>query len=134
MASKTKKKTTAKTKVKKATPAVKGGKAKKAVKQKPTPKAKAEKPVQKAPAKTQKPDTLAPERITKTLNIMAALGRPEGVTIDEMMQMTGWLPHTARAYLSGVRKKLAEKKDGSQIAKYTRDGKTMYKLENPEQE
>jgi hypothetical protein len=122
MANKPKPKTNAK-KAKKAKPAVKGGKEKNVVKQKPAPKAK---------AATKKTDTLSPGRITKTLNIMAALNKPEGVTIDEMMQMTGWLPHTARAYLSGVRKKLAEKKDGSQIIKYTRDGKTMYKLENPQ--
>ena len=32
------------------------------------------------------------------------LSREEGVTIDDLMEATGWLPHTTRAALSGLRK------------------------------
>jgi hypothetical protein len=46
--------------------------------------------------------------------------------------MTGWKPHSARGFLSNIRKKIKEKGEDSQIAKYTRDGKTMYKLETLE--
>jgi len=69
------------------------------------------------------------ERMNKTLQVMEALGRDDGVTIDELIEMTGWQPHSARGFLSNIRKKLKEKGEDSQIVKYTRDGKTMYKLE-----
>lgn len=68
-------------------------------------------------------------RMNKTLQVMEALGRDDGVTIDELTKMTGWQPHSARGFLSNMRKKLKEKGEDSQIVKYTRDGKTMYKLE-----
>jgi len=67
--------------------------------------------------------------MTKTLQVMEALGREEGVTIDELTKMTDWQPHSARGFLSNMRKKLKEKGEDSQIVKYTSDGKTMYKLE-----
>lgn len=90
--------------------------------------------------KTQKPKTAKKtkaekplsERINRTLQIMDALQREEGATIDELVEMTGWQPHSARGFLSNMRKKLKEKGEDSQIAKYTRDGKTMYKLEAKE--
>ena len=69
------------------------------------------------------------ERMNKTLQVMEALGRDDGVTIDELTKMTGWQPHSARGFLSNMRKKLKEKGEDSQIVKDTRDGKTMYKLE-----
>lgn len=104
----------------------KGAKPKKAATTKATTKPKTEtKP---------KADTLAPKNVTKTLTIMAALKSEKGVTIDEMVKMTDWQPHTARAYLSGVRKKLSANNEGTQLVKYTRDGKTMYKLEDAGQE
>jgi len=114
-------------KSKKTTKPKKPGKPKAASKSKAAgkPKAAAKPKAEKKP----KPDTLSSKNVTKTLNVMAALKSAKGVTIDELTEMTGWLPHTARAYLSGVRKKLREKNDGTQIVKYTRDGKTMYKLE-----
>jgi len=69
------------------------------------------------------------ERMNKTLQVMEALGRDDGVTIDELIEMTRWQHHSARGFLSNIRKKLKEKGEDSQIVKYTRDGKTMYKLE-----
>lgn len=80
-------------------------------------------PAQKTPVKP------LSARMNKTLQVMEALGRDDGVTIDELIEMTGWKPHSARGFLSNIRKKLKEKGEDSQIAKYTRDGKTMYKLE-----
>ena len=62
-------------------------------------------------------------------HLCTGIGRDDGVTIDELIEMTGWQPHSARGFLSNIRKKLKEKGEDSQIAKYTRDGKTMYKLE-----
>jgi len=69
------------------------------------------------------------KRMTKTLQVMEALGREEGVTIEELIKMTGWQPHSARGFLSNMRKKLKEKGEDSQIVKHTSDGKTIYKLE-----
>lgn len=82
----------------------------------------------KAAKKTKAKKTVS-ERMNRTLQVMAALQREEGATIDELVEMTGWQPHSARGFLSNMRKKLKEKGEDSQIAKYTRDGKTMYKLE-----
>lgn len=129
MASKTK------TKAKKPAAAKKGKSPKTAKTAKTKPAAKTKAPAKAAkPKAAQKPkgDTLAPKNVTKTLNIMAALKTDKGATIDEIVKMTDWQPHTARAYLSGVRKRLAETNDGLQLAKYTRDGKTMYKIEKAE--
>lgn len=69
------------------------------------------------------------KRMTKTLQVMEALGREEGVSLDELTKMTGWQMHSARGFLSNMRKKLKEKGEGSQIVKHTRDGKAIYKLE-----
>jgi hypothetical protein len=35
---------------------------------------------------------------------MALLTRPEGATLAEIAAATGWLEHSASAYLSGIRK------------------------------
>lgn len=79
-----------------------------------------------------KPKNGPSKRVNKTLQVMAALGRDEGVTIDELTAMTGWQPHSVRGFLSNTRKKLKEKADDKQIVKCARDGQTMYKLEKIE--
>jgi hypothetical protein len=42
---------------------------------------------------------------TKTAHVLALLGREEGATLGELVDATGWLPHTTRAALTGMRKK-----------------------------
>ena len=55
---------------------------------------------------------------TKQAQIIAMLQRPEGATVAEMVEATGWLAHTVRGSISGaLRKKLslpiaAEKVEG----------------------
>ncbi len=44
-------------------------------------------------------------RMSKTTAIIALLEREGGATIAELIAATGWLPHTTRAALSGLRKK-----------------------------
>ena len=83
-------------------------------------------PAQKPENKATKPLS---KRMTKTLQVMEALGREEGVSLDELTKMTGWQPHSARGFLSNMRKKLKTTGEDSQIVKHTRDGKNMYKLE-----
>ena len=43
-------------------------------------------------------------RPTKSQQVAAMLLRDEGATLDQMVAATGWLPHTTRAALSGLRK------------------------------
>lgn len=42
---------------------------------------------------------------TKQECLAALLVRDEGATLDQMVAATGWLPHTTRAAMTGLRKK-----------------------------
>lgn len=64
----------------------------------------------------------APVRVTKAAAVLALLARPEGATLAELIEATGWLPHTTRAALTGLRKK------GHAIERCKRDGATCYHL------
>lgn len=43
-------------------------------------------------------------KVTKRNQLAALLVRDEGATLDQMIAATGWLPHTTRAALTGLRK------------------------------
>ena len=45
----------------------------------------------------------APE-VTKRARLIDLLERNEGANLDDMVVATGWLPHTTRAALTGLRK------------------------------
>lgn len=74
------------------------------------------------PEPVQMPDDIAnPVAIragTKQAQIIAMLQRPEGATVAEMAEATGWLAHTVRGCISGALKKklglpiTAEKDEG----------------------
>jgi hypothetical protein len=66
----------------------------------------------------------APRGPSKISAVMALLERADGATLAELVAATGWLPHTARAALTGLRKK------GHTIAKTRRDEATCYKIES----
>ncbi|MDR4305366.1 DUF3489 domain-containing protein [Chelatococcus sambhunathii] len=55
---------------------------------------------------------------TKQSAVIALLARPSGATLGDLIDTTGWLPHTTRAVLSGLRKKgfelSSEKPDGEE--------------------
>ncbi|WP_221793973.1 DUF3489 domain-containing protein [Aquisediminimonas sediminicola] len=59
---------------------------------------------------------------TKIDGVIDLLHRDCGATLIELVDATGWLPHTTRAALSGLRKK------GHPISKYLRDGVTAYQI------
>lgn len=84
----------------------------------------------KAPAETSpdadKPQPVAIRTGTKQAQIIALLQRPEGASIGEIVEATGWLPHSARGLISGgLKKKLNLPITAEKVA-----GRgTVYKLE-----
>ena len=54
--------------------------------------------------------------------VLGLLRRPEGATLDDLVTATGWLPHTTRAALTGLRKK------GHVVEKTKRDDATCYRV------
>jgi hypothetical protein len=60
--------------------------------------------------------------ISKIGTVLSLLQHEEGATLDEMVAATGWLPHTTRAALTGLRKK------GHVIAKDKRGDTTCYRI------
>ena len=63
------------------------------------------------------------QRLTKQTRMLALLQRAGGATLDELMSVTGWLPHSTRAALTGLRKK-------GHALKRTRNetGQTVYRV------
>ena len=49
--------------------------------------------------------TTKPKPQTKSDRVIALLGRPKGASLDEICKATSWQPHSARAFLTGLRKK-----------------------------
>jgi hypothetical protein len=45
------------------------------------------------------------EPVSKTDRVLEMLRGEEGASLDELVAATGWLPHSARAALTGLRKK-----------------------------
>jgi hypothetical protein len=77
------------------------------------------------PAATDGPSAVppSPRAGSKIETVLGLLRRGEGATLARMVEATGWLPHTIRAALTGLRKK------GHTVAKSTRDGATVYQIE-----
>ena len=77
-------------------------------------------PVATAPAVPPTPATEPrPNKINAVVLLMA---RNDGATLPELIAATGWLPHTTRAALTGLRKK------GHEITRSKRDGATCYRI------
>ena len=66
----------------------------------------------------------APRSGSKAAEIVDLLQRDQGATIDELIEATGWLPHTTRAALTGLRKR------GYEITRSRADGVTRYRIES----
>ncbi|WP_082545464.1 MULTISPECIES: DUF3489 domain-containing protein [unclassified Sphingomonas] len=67
-------------------------------------------------------DTAA--RLSKAATVTKLLSRNRAASLAEIMEATHWQPHSARAFLSGVRKK-------RELLKETRrTGETSYRLAN----
>lgn len=63
-----------------------------------------------------------PERALKSAAVIALLQRDGGATLAELIAATGWLPHTTRAALTGLRKK------GHVIERTRRGEETCYRI------
>ena len=63
-----------------------------------------------------------PKAPSKTSTILGMLQHEGGTTLEEMVRATGWLPHTARAALTGIRKK------GHDVVRSKVDGETRYAI------
>ena len=59
---------------------------------------------------------------SKTDKVLSLLRRAGGATLDEMVEETGWLPHTTRAVMTGLKKK------GHQIERTKADGVSGYSI------
>jgi len=49
------------------------------------------------------PTSSTPRQGTKIARVVELLQRDQGAKLDELIEATGWLPHTARAALTGLR-------------------------------
>jgi hypothetical protein len=59
---------------------------------------------------------------TKIKLILDLLSRPQAATLDQMVEATGWLPHTTRAALTGLKKK------GHEVTSTKADGVRTYRV------
>ena len=57
---------------------------------------------------------------SKAARIVALMQRAEGATLNEMVIVTGWLPHTTRAAMTGLKRK------GHTITSVKTDGVRRY--------
>jgi hypothetical protein len=71
------------------------------------------------------PNSSLPRENSKLSQVMLMLSQECGITIDEISKSMGWLPHTTRATLTGLRKR------GIQIIRLTREGErdSSYRIE-----
>ncbi len=96
----------------------------------PTPASKAAKTRTKSPGRSGRgmasPTIAMPTaKVTKRDQLVTLLVRDEGATLDQMIALTGWLPHTTRAALTGL-KKLGYAVDSDKI-----DGVRTYRAVAP---
>ncbi len=67
-----------------------------------------------------------PRSGSKRAQIVALMQRGTGATLDDMVEATGWLPHTTRAALTGLRH------TGHAIGKSkSAEGRTVYRIDAP---
>ena len=68
-----------------------------------------------------------PRASTKRALLIGMLERPDGASVAELGQQLGWLPHTVRAAITGLRhagRQVTRSKDA--------EGQSVYRLARPE--
>ena len=66
-----------------------------------------------------------PEKGTRAAQLLAMLTRKQGATLDDIVKATAWKPHTARAALSGLKKRgydISSEKPGGGVRTYRTSG------------
>lgn len=76
----------------------------------------------KASTKKTHSEQPAPAAESKIARVTALLEREQGASIEELIEATGWLPHTTRAALTGLKKK------GHTIARSKRGDVSCYRI------
>jgi hypothetical protein len=67
-----------------------------------------------------------PRSGSKRAQVIALMQRVTGASLDDMVEATGWLPHTTRAALTGLRH------TGHAITKSKNaEGRTVYRIDTP---
>jgi hypothetical protein len=61
---------------------------------------------------------------SKTEQVLAALRDPSGVTLKQLVKLTGWQPHSVRGFLSAQ----VSKRMGFRIKSFKRGGERTYKI------
>ena len=64
----------------------------------------------------------SPKAPTKAATILDLLRRDEGATLEQLVSATGWLPHTTRAALTGIKHK------GHMLSSDKADGVRTYRV------
>jgi Protein of unknown function (DUF3489) len=77
---------------------------------------------------TTESEKAAPREGSKLASVMTLLSRPEGATIGVLTKATGWLPHTTRAAITGVRKR-----GYSVVLNRSQEGASVYRLSDPQE-
>jgi len=75
--------------------------------------------------KRQNKATAAARLGTKTATLVALLERPHGATLSNLMQASGWQPHSVRGFLSGT---LGKKMGRTVVSLKHADGQRVYSL------
>ena len=69
-------------------------------------------------------DAITPRSGSKLAGVIDLLRREDGAPVSELMAITGWLPHTTRAALTGLRKR------GYAVVRQVADGGSVYRIED----
>ena len=69
-----------------------------------------------------RPRSALPRAGSKLPQVIALLGREQGSSVAELMAATGWLPHTTRAALTGLRKR------GYALTREAGEGGSVYRI------
>lgn len=68
---------------------------------------------------------IKPDPKNKTTLLLEMLTRPAGATLHQMVEATGWVPHTTRAALTGLKRK------GHDVTSTKADGVRTYRVATP---
>lgn len=97
--------------------------------QKPVATARATKAaIPKTPAKAQSKSTMAAKtdavrreaKVSKHDRVLALLSKPDGATIEDMIDATGWQQHSVRGFLAGT----VKRKLGLELTSFKAEGQT----------